>query len=177
MERGGHLPTPDTSTDASSTSLSTSCDAVTRSLRGHRSPHNALPSRSIPGQGREKFTYALMGLRRWRGYKRCVVIGMPLWTVYLSPRSVLFRVSPQQRLQPTPRRGRLPPTRWWRRNFSDASDSSPPSRPRPFPHLSAQARRTATQIPLCESAYEQATEPTRSTPACSSLRVRLRGPA
>ncbi len=32
-----HLRTPDASTDASSTSLSTSCDTVTKSLRGHRS--------------------------------------------------------------------------------------------------------------------------------------------
>jgi hypothetical protein len=46
----------------------------------------------------------------------------------------------------------------------------------PFPHISAQAQRAATSA-LCESAHEQATEPTRSTLRHGPLlRVRVRGP-
>jgi len=90
------------------------------------------------------------------GHPPCPLLGLPTATPLA---------------QPTPRRplrqGPLPPTPWWRRNLTDAPSPSPSSFPCLSPHLSARTRRAAAQVPLCESAYEQAIEPTRSAPACS----------
>src|SRR5712691_8643986 len=115
MKRGGYLPTPDTSTDASSSSLSTSYNAVTKPLRGHRFLTTCyLLARSFsldPRTIQRKFYACVNGMRRWRGYKRCVFIGMPLDCLFVPEISALQGiphalswVSPQQRFQPTPLR-------------------------------------------------------------------------
>src|SRR5712691_9796077 len=93
MKCGGHLPTPDTSTDASLSSLSTSCNAITKPLHGHRfltTCYLLAWSFSLDPRTIQRKIYACVnGLRQWRGYKRCVFIGMPPGCLFVPEISAL----------------------------------------------------------------------------------------
>jgi hypothetical protein len=123
------------------------------------------------------FCVCVNGLRQWEGLQTVrVVIGMPL--------DCLLRPLDQCSLEYPHSSASIPPLVMADNCRRGGGDTTSPmhrqtlslsSPPYAFPHVPAQAQRAATPA-LCESAHEQATEPTtRSTPAYySPLRVRAR---